>query len=672
MVQRRTTTRFRARLLSLACASIVQFGLDAAQAASAPDIADPVSARVLAEFSLEELSNIEITSVSKRAERLSDAAASIFVITADDLRRSGVRSLPEALRLAPNLQVAQASASGYAISARGFNGISANKLLVLIDGRSVYTPLFSGVFWDVQDVLLEDVERIEVISGPAGTLWGVNAVNGVINVITRSAADTQGGLMAAGAGNRDNGVAVRYGGKLGTNGSYRVYAKHFDRFSTRTEDGDRKDDAWHKRQAGFRTDWRDAGDTLTVHGNAYDGAEGQPLPGSVVIGGLPLPLDTISISGANVTARWNRALEGGSNVTLQAYLDRTKRTVPPSFSETLTIVDLQFQHALRPIGMHALVWGAEYRHGWDRVRNATFLTAAFGPPPRPFFGFLPEKLEQKWWSVFAQDEMTLREDLRLTLGARVERNDYTGTEFLPSLRLAWKFAPEHLLWTAASRTVRAPSRLDRDVFVPASPPFLLAGGPDVRSEVAKVYELGYRGQPTDRISYSVTAFHAVYDHLRTQEIAPSGTFLIFANEMEGRSSGLEMWGSYQATTNWRLSGGLSTLRERLRLKAGSTDTAGLRAQEGRDPAHSWLLRSSLNLPLRTELDATVRRVAALSDPSVPAYTAVDVRLGWKPRPDVELSITGHNLFDSGHAEFGDPATRTEVRRNVFFKVVGRF
>jgi iron complex outermembrane recepter protein len=629
----------------------------------------PVSHASLAELSLEELSNIEITSVSKRAERLSDAAASVFVITADDIRHAGVRSLPEALRLAPNLQVAQTSATGYAISARGFNGNAANKLLVLIDGRSVYTPLFSGVFWDVQDLLLDDVERIEVISGPGGTLWGVNAVNGVINIITYSAANTQGGLVAAGSGNRDNDVAVRYGGKFGDHGGYRVYAKYFERFTTRTEDGDRKDDAWHKSQVGFRTDWSHAGDTLIVHGNAYDGAEGQPLPGTIAIAGVTLPRGTIEISGANLTAHWHRALDGGSSLAVQGYLDRTERSVPPSFAETLDLVDLQFQHSLRPAGIHALVWGAEYRHGWDRIANSTFLAFV---PPRPFFGFLPERLEQTWSSIFAQDEMRLREDLRLTIGARLERNDYTGTEFLPSLRLAWKVAPEQLLWAAASRTVRAPSRFDRDVFVPASPPFLLAGGPNVRSEVAKVYEIGYRGQPAKRFSYSVTAFHTVYDHLRTQELAPSRTSVFFANEMEGESSGIEMWFGYQARDNWRLSGGFNALSERLKLKPGSTDAAGRVAQEGRDPARSWMLRSSLNLPHRTEVDATVRHVSALSDPRVPAYTAVDLRLGWKPTADLELSISGDNLFGSGHAEFGDRATRSEVGRSVFFRLVGRY
>ncbi|HBU29054.1 MAG TPA: hypothetical protein DEB56_04865 [Thiobacillus sp.] len=254
-------------------------------AAAAPDLAD---------LSLEELVNIEITSVSKRTERLTDAAASVFVITQDDIRRSGARSLPDALRLAPNLQVARASASAYAISARGFNSNARNKLLVLIDGRSVYSPLFSGVFWDVQDVMLEDVERIEVISGPGGTLWGTNAVNGVINVITRSAKHTQGGMLAIGAGNRESGGAVRYGGKLGDNGHVRVYGKYFDIDPTKTADGNPRDDAWHKGQIGFRADWADDRDQFSVQGNAYRGAEGQPAPGTISTG-VPFTLGTIRV-----------------------------------------------------------------------------------------------------------------------------------------------------------------------------------------------------------------------------------------------------------------------------------------------------------------------------------------------------------------------------------------
>src|SRR5712675_1670024 len=619
------------------------------------------SSNRLTDLSLEELSNIQITSVSKRAERLSDAPASVFVITGDEIRRSGATSLPEALRLAPNLQVARASANGWAISARGFNTDLANKLLVLIDGRTVYTPLYAGVFWDVQNTLLEDIDHIEVISGPGGTLWGTNAVNGVINITTQSAKSTQGGLVAAGVGSRENDGALRYGDSVGADGNYRVYGKYFDRNHTFTAGGSTKDDALHRGQAGFRADWDRPGDQFMVQGNAYRGPEGQPLPGSIATG-ASFTLGTISLSGANLTTRWGHALEGGANIVVQAYYDRTERSVPPTFAETLDIFDVQFQHSLRLADSNAVVWGGEYRYSFDRLDNSSF------------FACLPASLDQRWASLFAQDEATLAKDLRLTLGARVERNDYTGNEFLPNARLAWKFASDHLLWTAASRTVRAPSRFDRDPFVPRNPPppFLLAGGPDFRSEVAKVYEVGYRGQPATSISYSVTVFHADYDHLRTQDIAPSGTFLVLGNGMEGTTNGVEMWGNYQASRAWRLSAGLTGLRERLQLKPGTIDTANSVAQGGQNPAHSWMLRSSLDLPYQSEVDVTVRHVSALANPEVPAYTTGDLRYGWRPRRDLELSVTGQNLFGGEHAEFTAPATRSQFGRSVLFKVLGRF
>ena len=630
--------------------------LDASQEATGAQLL----ASSLADLSLEELADVEIVSVSKRAERLSDAPASVFVITADDIRRSGATTLPDALRLAPNLHVAQASASGYAISSRGFNSSSANKLLVLIDGRSVYTPLFSGVFWDAQGVMLDDIERIEVISGPAGTLWGTNAVNGVINIITRSAAETQGTLVSAGGGNREVDGDVRHGGTAGADGHYRLYAQYLDRDHTFTATGTSKDDAWHKTQAGFRVDWERTDDRLTLEGNAYTGREGQPLPGTISISGLTLALGTIAISGENLNAHWAHALEGGGNLTLQTYVDRTQRTVPPTFAEALTTFDVQFQHSLSPGPVHSLIWGAEFRYAIDRLTNSDF------------FAFLPAKLNQRWPSVFAQDEVTLRRDLRLIVGARVERNDYTGTEFLPNARLAWNVAPNQMLWAAASRTVRAPSRFDTDVFVPGKPPFLLVGGPNVVSEIANVYELGYRGQPVANVSYSVTMFHADYDHLRTQEIDfRPPPFVFFANEMQGRTDGIEMWSTYQPFRSWRLSAGMSALHERLSLKEGSNDTNAPGAA-GRDPALTWLLRSSIDLPRQSEVDVIARHVSSLSNPAVPAYTAVDIRLAWHPRPDLELSITGQNLFDSGHGEFTDLATRTEIGRSVFFKMLSRF
>jgi iron complex outermembrane receptor protein len=614
----------------------------------------------LAALDLQALMNIEITSVSRRPERLSDAAASVFVITGDDVRRSGATNLPEALRLAPNLDVVQVSASAYSVSARGLSNTAANKLLVLIDGRSVYTPLFSGVFWDVQDVLLDDIDRIEVISGPGGTLWGVNAVNGVINIITLSAKNTQGGLLTAGGGNRKTIGSLRDGEKAGGNGDFRVYGKYFDLRRTETASGIVKDDAGHKGMAGFRGDWARGADQLTLLGAVYRGAEGQPPPGSISIGTLKLPLGVISLSGANLTALWKRHYDNGSSLTVQGYFDRTERVVPPTFAERLNIFDLQLLRSWRLAGIHTVAWGAEYRYGMDRVTNSTYIA------------FLPAHVNQKWAALFAQDEIALSKGVRLTLGARSEHNDYTASEFLPNVRLAWNAAPGHLLWAAASRTVRAPSRLDRDTFVPGNPPFLLTGGPDVVSETADVFEVGYRGQPAPQLTFSVTAFHSLYDHLRTQEIAPSRTSLFFANGMKGTTSGVEMWVTWQATHRWRLSGGFNGLAEHLELRPGSSDTPDLIAQRGRDPERSWRLRSSLDLSRQGEFDIIARRVSERSHPDVPAYAAVDVRYGWRPSRRIELSVTGQNLFDKGHGEFTDISTRTEIGRGVFVNLVSRF
>lgn len=638
---------------TLRCAALLAAASSTCHAAQM----NPVS---FADLSLEELANIRITSLSKRPERLADAAGSVFVITSEDIHRSGATSLPEALRLAPNLHVAQQSASAYAISARGSNGSNSsapNKLLVLIDGRSVYSPLFSGVFWDVQDVMLEDVERIEVISGPGGTLWGIKAVNGVINVITKPAGQTQGALAQAHTGNRRDGAAFRYGGAAGAGGNYRVYAKYSQHDHLATDGGLATDDAWRKTQAGFRADWDQDGEKLSIHGDAYTARVGQPRPGSISISGTDLELGTIDASGVNLTSRWSHLLGNGSRLTWQAYYDRTERTVPPTFSETLDIVDLQLQHSLAAMGPHQLTWGANYRYSWDRVRNTSSI-----------FAFLPEDLDQHWSSVFAQDEIMLRDGLRLTLGARVERNPYTGNELLPNARLAWKPAPDHLVWTAMSRAVRAASRLDADTFVPREPPFLLEGGPRVRSEVANVAEIGYRGKPLQSLTWSVTAYHTDYDHLRTQELTPSGTSLVFSNEMQGETTGIETWGTFQASSNWRLSAGYTAMRDRLRLKAGSTDIQGPLAV-GKNPAHTWQLRSALTLDSNRQLDVAIRHVAALSYPEVPSYTALDARFGWRVQPDLELSLAGLNLLGSDHAEYGPIATRSRIPRTVLLQAV---
>jgi len=603
-------------------------------------------------LSLEELGGLTITSVAKREQRLADAPASLFVITADDIRRSSFTRLPDVLRLAPNLHVAELYRGGYAISARGFNGNSANKLLVLIDGRSVYTPLFAGVFWDAQDVPLEDIERIEVSSGPGSTLWGVNAVNGVINIITKRAAATRGTLVSAAGGTQERSALVRHGLALG-NGDVRLYLKHSHQRHTETAAGTAVDDAGELLQAGFRADWGRAGDRFTLLGDAYRGRHGQPEPGSIALAGIPFELGDIRLSGAHVLARWERPV-GSGDLSVQGYLDRTTRVTPPSFDERLLIADLELQYTLRPTPAHTVVVGANHRRSRDDVGHAT-----------PWFAFLPARLNQAWTSLFAQDEIALAEALRLTLGVRAERNNYTGTEWLPNLRLAWKAAPDHLWWAAVSRTVRAPSRLDNDAYVPAQPPFVLYGDAGFRAETARVLELGYRGQPLRTLRLAATVFNGRYDQLRTQELAASNVQVYYGNGMRGPVSGVEAWALLQVAPGLRLQGGVTLLRPRLELKPGSRDTAGsVAAANGAMPRQTWRLRAAVDLTAEAELDVTLRHVGALRAPDVPGYTTADLRLGTRLGADGEVALIAQNLAGGSHGEFGPQLTRTEVGRNL--------
>jgi iron complex outermembrane receptor protein len=610
-----------------------------------------------ADLSIEELANIDVTSVSKRPERLQDAPASVYVITADDIRRAGSRSLPEALRLAPNLDVARANNSGYYISARGMNGTSnspANKLLVMIDGRSVYSPLFSGVFWDEPDVMLEDVERIEVISGPGGTLWGVNAVNGVINIITRQAADAEGDLLVL-RGDTDGAQAAFRHGAGGAQHSWRVYGKVFGIGRSELATGARIDDAWDQAQVGLRADWERGDDRFSVNGNAWRGRQGQPAPGVIAAPGANVGIDDVITRGANLSGRWERLLAGGGSVSTLATVDHRYREVPPTFTDSVDIADIQVQHSLPTLGAHSIVWGGEYRYSRDDVTNSRYVA------------FLPASDKQAWTSLFAQDEIALRDDLRLTAGARYERNPYTGAEFLPTLRLSWRVSPSHSLWTGYSRTVRAPSRLDVDAFVPGAPPFMLAGGPRVRSEVARVFELGYRGQVGQGMSYSVALFRNLYDHLRTQDLSADGRMIEFGNGMEGRAHGIEAWGRYQMSDAWRLSAGLTALHETFALKPGSLDVGSV-ATTGADPAYTAQLRSNYAVDSARELEVAVRRVGATGRPAVPGYTALDLRFGWRFAPGMELSLIGANL-NGGHREYGVAQFASEVGRSVALKLV---
>ena len=633
----------------LAISLSLALGAPAAARASTPF--DP---QELAELSLEALSNTRVTSVSKRAEPVSDAAASVFVITADSIRRSGATTVPEALRLAPNLQVARVDARNYAITARGFNTTLENKLLVLIDGRSVYSPLFSGVFWDAQDVLLDDVERIEVISGPGATLWGANAVNGVINIITRAAGATPGALATVSYDREHRVGAVRYGGQLSDGGRYRVYAKTVTHDDILRENGSRSPTGWNRTQAGFRADWGQGGDTLTVQGDAYTGELHQA------------GTSDIGISGANLLGRKTMRLAGGTELSGQVFWDFTSRDQPGAFEEHLNTVDVQVQSAMTLGQRHRLVAGAGYRMAFDRISNGAS------------FAFLPGELDLHWGNVFLQNETQLTERLRVIAGLKLEHNNYTGLEVLPTLRMAYKPGADSSVWASASRTVRAPSRIDRDFYAPSHPPivdgvarYVIAGGPGFVSEVASVAELGYRVQATPALSLSATAFAGQYQRLRTLEPNPSGAGQVFANKASGRNRGLELWGEWLVTRSWRLGGGAVLQRLDTELDADSRDASAGTGIATSDPKSYWNLRSSYDIGAGHSVDVLLRHHGKLERPAVPAYTALDLNYTWQLRSGLDLSLSARNLLDASHAEFGGGPNRSVYRRNVGLKLVWR-
>lgn len=635
-------------------------------------ISDEVSTSALKTLSVEDLMNIEVTSVARHPEKLLKSASAIQVITQEDIRRSGATSIPEALRLADNLQVAQKNSHDWAISARGFNTDLANKLLVMIDGRTVYTPLYSGVFWDVQDYLLEDIERIEVISGPGGALWGANAVNGVINIITKSAKDTQGAYTEAGGGLQPQDFAgARYGGSFGTETAFRVYGKYFDRSAEVLADGGSGSDSWRQGRAGFRLDSNaSAQDRLTVQGDYYDGRENEQAGG------------VAANSGANLLGRWTRTVSDQSDFSLQSYVDQTHLgdPVPPlmvagiPFSppgtvyDDLTTYDVDFQDRFSLGARNRVVWGLGFRHTHDAVIEA------------PALGFLPAELEQNLYSGFVQDEISLNQDLSFTLGTKLEHNDYTGFEFEPDARLSWVLNSSQALWAAVSRAVRTPSRIDHDLSE-GTPPYLvlLKGGSDFTSEAVLAYELGYRLQFNSAFTASVSSFYNQYNDVRSTSFTP-GTILplYFANNLEGDTYGLEFSGNYQVTENWSLHAGYTWLRENLRVKPGAFDLDDA-LNETADPRGQFSIRSALNLPKRTEFSAALRWVDTLhtnngpTPGSVPSYFELDTRIAWHVNSNLEVSLVGQNLLHNRHAEYGFPdPSRVEIERSAYAKLIWRY
>ena len=617
----------------------------------------------LKHLDLEQLMEVQITSLSGYAENLRDAPSSIQVIGTAEIARAPAVTLSETLRLANNLNVAQKNPHDWAVSARGFNANLGNKMLVLMDGRSVYTPLFSGVFWSSQDYVLEDLDQIEVISGPGGTLWGANAVNGVINIHTKNAADTQGLLVKAAAGTElEHAVTVRYGGQVDGNTFYRVYAKSFAEDHGVLASGARARDGWNQVQAGFRIDsQRSATDLLTVQGDLYSGdLDVQSLA-------------TGNLSGGNLLARWQRRSGDDDETSVQVYYDRTNLNDPFPASpvapmgfvkDTLDTCDIQLRHSCHIGERHRISTGIGYRHIRDNVRQAA-----------PNLAFLPARADQDLPSAFLQDEFQFLPNLAITAGTKLEHNTYSGYEYEPTIRVQWKPAPELTWWAAASRAVRMPSRFDRDAYEPAPPLSILQGGPTFRSETLIAYEAGVRRAWGARLSASVTVFRHTYDHLRTWSTTPVTLLPVtFKNEMEATSDGVEVNADLQVTPAWRLNAGYNYLDTDLRLKPGGSDYFNS-LDETADPRHQAALRSYLDLSRGWQFDLGLRWVDALIvnnsgvPGTVPAYAELDARLAWQVTRDVELALLGRNLLHDSHPEFGPPGPgREEIQRSVFLKV----
>jgi iron complex outermembrane recepter protein len=604
------------------------------------DASDPLTE--LSRMSLEQLSNVEVTSVSKSPQSLSSAPASIYVITREEILRSGVLSVPEALRLAPNLQVVQLGSTTYSNGARGFAGRPdvqnfSNKILMLIDGRSVYSPLFSGIDYDMQDVLMDDIDRIEVISGPGATLWGANAMNGVINIITREASESSGGLVRLDSGSEETAASLRYGDDLGDDAAFRVYAKWFDRGATDITDGESAEDDWSKWQAGFRVDANAGRNRFTVQGD-YQAAE-QGFAGTPDVG----------FDGANLVARWEHS---GSRVTTrtQVFYDRVNRErTPAGLAYDINTYDLDFQQSAIVGARHQLVWGLGRRiNDYHTVNNN--------------LAFVPDHRDLKLTNLFVQDSITLTEELKLTAGIKFEDNSYSDWSALPDLRLSWAPNDKTMFWIAGSRAIRAPTPFDTDVQEFVGNQLFVLGDPDFKPEKVTAWELGYRANPDSAFSISASAFYNEYDDLRTIEVTPVAFLpLRWGNLIEGSAYGFEAWANIQLTPWWRLSPGVRTLHKRLEFSEGASAIVSV-VQAGNDPSSRYYLKSSMDLR-RFTFDVLLRRVGALPEPALDAYTELNARLGWRVSDRLEIAVKGFNLLNEIHFEYPEPEGRG-IRRSV--------
>ena len=640
------------------------------------------SADDLENFTLEQLVNIQVTSVSKMETDLFTAPAAIYVITQEDIRRSGLTSIPELLRMVPGLDVARIDANHWAISARGFNDQYANKLLVLIDGRSVYSPAFGGVYWNVQDTPLADIERIEVIRGPGATLWGANAVNGVINIITKSAKDTQGGLVTVTYGTEDQpSTTVRYGGELATNLFYRAYIEYFNRDNFSDAAGHGTADAWDAVRGGFRLDWEPSTeDKFTLQGDVYNSAAGETVDETTLVPPFVNRTNLVDRNrGGNVLGRWTHNFSDTSQLTLQTYYDHAEQGDNSIMVENDTY-DFDLQHRFALGTRQDIVWGAGYRQVAEHASSDFYSSLT------------PANDHEQIASAFLQDDITAVENrLHLILGSKLEHNDSTGFEIQPSMRLAWTPTEKQTVWAAISRAVRTPTEGQQDirdnrtvVQPPAGPPVLASvfGNPNLKSEELTAYELGYRIKPVERLSFDATAFYNVYDDLvyavqgapffETDPAPPHVVVpLTFQNGQSAQTYGGELSAEWRVTDNWKLTAGYTFLQTCFEPKT---------TLNGTDPQHQFQIHSDLNLPDHVELNGAIYYIGQINalqgnaTTRVPSYFRVDLGLTWHPFKSLEVGIYGQNLLADRHTEFTSYITTvlTEIPRSVMGRMTWRF
>jgi iron complex outermembrane recepter protein len=671
------------RVSSPKCGSraLVRFSTGFAALAVALVLAIPSRAQQkqvdLTNESLQDLMNVEVTSVSRREQKLSQTAAAVFVITQEDIGRSGATNIPDLLRMVPGLDVAQINANTWAISARGLNGRFANELLVLLDGRSVYTQTTGGVFWDVLDIPLDDIERIEVIRGPGASIWGANAVNGVINIITKKASETPGALVVAGGGTVDQGFGtLQYGGNIGRT-SFRAFTKYKNEDRFPDSNGPDGGDGWNISRVGFRTDTDfSPADTLTFEGDLYRGREGEPADGveSVVAPLIPDVRREVNLGGGFAQAVWNHTTSPRSGTSLQASYDGYERN--DNLGETRGTSDITFQDRFGWGARQDLIWGAEYRYSQSRTSGSLFVSLD------------PPNLNTQLFSSFVQDEITLLPNrLFLTAGVKLEHSHYTGFAGMPSVRLAWTPSARQALWLAASDADRTPSDTDESLRAslggftgPSGPVALqLTGNPNLKNERTDTYEAGYRISFVEQLSVDVTAYYNGYRNQETTEPgtpffvstpAPPHTVLplVYANLMHGESHGAEIAANWKVAKRWTLNPGYAFQQIHMHLDPTSQDTTSVSGAQGSSPVHSAQLRSHLTLASGLFWDASAYFVGRLSDPVIPSYTRLDSGFTWQWNKKLSISFVGQNLLKDRHEEFVDStgsAATTLIKRSTY-------